>query len=318
LKIFVSLALALGLTTAVVGTSSAAQAAPATGVTRAAAACQAERAVLDSARAKRQGTKQRLTRAQRARKRTAVQLRRAKANGNQARTVRLQRKLRGIDRRLTVLQRRSRNQARAVQAAREVLAECVNGTGGAESPIQDLCDAGLPQALCDTLGGLVPGGGPASPLQAVCDALTPLQPLCDAADRGLPSSPAALFDVVRPLLSAAGLDTLIAIVEDLLAGGRTLQALCDAGLPQQVCEALAGDLPTSISVDAFCEAVGSLPGARQFCTAVAGAGLPSPDVLMDLVQPIIDALGLRDLLRDLLDDLLGGLLGGLFPRQVAA
>ncbi|NYJ02118.1 hypothetical protein HNR19_002816 [Nocardioides thalensis] len=299
-KIFVSLALALGLTTVVVSTTSAAHAAPASaGVTRAAADCSAEQSTLDSIRAKRKATKQKLAKAKRIKKRTAVQLRRAKANDNRARVIKLKRKMKKLTRQIRKLTRRVHNQNRAVQAAKAVLAECQD-SGGTGSPIQDLCPP-LPQALCDGLGGAIPGGSADSPLQALCDAVPQLQPLCDAAGgAGLPTELGALTDLLQPLLDAAGLG-------DLLGGGLpSLDALCGAGLPLPagICDALGGEgVPTELPLDQVCE---QLPGLQALCDALEGGGLPTdPAALTGLLQPIFDALGIGDLL--------GGLLGGGLP-----
>lgn len=280
-KIFVSLALALGLTTVVVGTTSAAQAAPA-GVTRAAADCSAEQSALDTIRAKRKVTKQKLAKAKRIKKRTAVKLRRAKANDNRARVIKLKRKMKRLDRQVRTLTRRLKNQNRGVQAAMSVLAECQN-SGGTDNPIQVLCPP-LPQVLCDGLGGQIPGGSAASPIQDLCDAVPQLQPLCDAAGGGLPTDLGALTDLLGPLLGAISLGDLLPV-----------QSLCDAGVPTQVCDALAleGGLPTTASLSELCTA---LPQLAPLCAAAEG-GLPTDlGALTELLQPLLDLLGLGDLL----------------------
>lgn len=308
-KIFVSLALALGLTTAVVSTTSAAQAAPASaGVSRAAVDCSSEQSTLDTLRAKRKVTKQKLAKAKRIKKRTVAKLRRAKANDNRARVIKLKRKVRKLNRQIKMLNRRLRNQSRAVQAAKAVLAECQNGTGGAQSPIQDLCDT-VPQLqpLCDAIGGgALPGLGTDSPLQSLCDAVAQLQPLCDAAGgSGLPTDLSALGELLQPVLDLLGLG-------DLLGGGGdglpSLDALCGAGLPlpAAICDALGGEgVPTDLPLDQLCT---QLPGLQALCDALEGGGLPTdPSALTDLLQPIFDVLGIGGLL----DDILGGGLGGL-------
>ena len=66
--------------------------------------------------------------------------------------------------------------------------------GGGDSPIQALCDAGLPQALCDA--ATLPGTGGASPLQPLCDMGLP-QAICDASIPGAPTDP---LDPLDPVL----------------------------------------------------------------------------------------------------------------------
>jgi hypothetical protein len=77
--------------------------------------------------------------------------------------------------------------------------------------------------------------------------------------------------------------------------GPSLQALCDAGVPQQVCDALAGlagNLPaSSLPIDQFCTAV---PQAASFCDAFKGGADVS--TLTALLQGLLDTLGLGNLL----------------------
>lgn len=75
------------------------------------------------------------------------------------------------------------------------------GTGGggstATSPIQALCDAGLPQAICDAAAGPAGPGG-ASPIQALCDAGLP-QAICDAAGGSIPAPDPAQLCAIVPI-----------------------------------------------------------------------------------------------------------------------
>ncbi|CAN5273271.1 hypothetical protein BH09ACT12_BH09ACT12_22370 [soil metagenome] len=87
-------------------------------------------------------------------------------------------------------------------------------------PLQELCDAGLPQEVCDAFDSLpvpTPGTGGDSPLQPLCDTGLP-QELCDAAT--LPGT----------------------------GGDSPLQPLCDLGLPQELCDASLPTLPTDPTV----------------------------------------------------------------------
>ncbi|MDP3894961.1 hypothetical protein, partial [Nocardioides sp.] len=106
------------------------------------------------------------------------------------------------------------------------------GTG---SPIQALCDAGLPQEVCDALGGLIPGASAGSPILAQSDAGIP-QEVCDALGGD--------FDPSQ--LDPSVLEALLKSVLDLLGLGGTgspFQPLCDA-VPelQPLCDATSGGL----------------------------------------------------------------------------
>jgi Skp family chaperone for outer membrane proteins len=97
----------------------------------------------------------------------------------------------------------------------DALARCKAGTPatGSASPIQALCDAGLPQALCDALAGLIPGGSTANPADLLCAQVPQAKPLCDALNGGLPggapTTPQDLLDIVRGLLTTLGLGGLV-------------------------------------------------------------------------------------------------------------
>lgn len=92
--------------------------------------------------------------------------------------------------------------------------DCEADAGAPASPIQALCDQGLPQAVCDAFTSLpLPGGTTTGgPLQPLCDAGAP-QALCDAAT--LPSPD----------------------------GASPLQPLCDLGLPAELCAASVPGAP---------------------------------------------------------------------------
>lgn len=88
-------------------------------------------------------------------------------------------------------------------------------TGPTASPIQTLCDAGVPQEICDILGQLVPGGSTASPLYLLCQSAPQAKPLCDLISAGTAPNPADLLNVVNTVLGALGLGDLL---DDLLDG----------------------------------------------------------------------------------------------------
>ena len=173
--------------------------------------------------------------------------------------------------------------------------------GGGLPDIQALCDAGVPQQICDALAGEAGGLPTDVTIDELCDAVPEAQPLCDAFAGGTPD-PTTLLAVLEDVLIAMGLG-------DLLGGGLPdIQALCDAGVPQQICDALAGEaggLPTDVTIDELCEAV---PEAQPLCDAFAG-GTPDATTLLAVLEGVLLALGLGDLL-----DLLGGLP---LPRMAA-
>ncbi len=155
--------------------------------------------------------------------------------------------------------RKARNMV-AVAAKQLRACQQANNGGSTGGPLQPLCDAGLPQPICDALDALpLPGGvsTSASPIQALCDAGLP-QAICDAATN-VPSVP---------------------------GGDNPLQALCDAGLPQGICDLASGQ----VGVDTL-PIPGGLPGLPE----LPFTGLPDVaglDALLALLAPLTSQLPL--------------------------
>jgi len=91
-----------------------------------------------------------------------------------------------------------------------------------------------------------------------------------------------------------------------------IQALCDAGVPQGLCDALANIVPggttTSLSIGQLCTAA---PQAQPLCDALSGGGVPDLGSLQSVLTQVLNALGLGDLLDQLGLGDLTGLLDGL-------
>ncbi len=200
-RIVLGLAIAVGLSFAIVGprSASAAPVAPtavSSQATQAAAAdCSDQQQRVRSVRSKLSAAKQALRKAKR-------QLRGAKANHNAAKVQRLKKRVRTLQRRI----RRLRN---SLGSARAALYSCQNQSAGTDSPIQALCDAGVPQNVCDELAALVPGGGTPDgvSLDALCTAVPEAQPICDAFAGGTPD-PTTLLTIVQGVLLSLGLPGL--------------------------------------------------------------------------------------------------------------
>lgn len=155
--------------------------------------------------------------------------------------------------------RKARN---LVAVAAQQLRACqqAGGGGGTAGPLQPVCDAGLPQEVCDALDGLaLPGGvvGASSPIQSLCDAGLP-QAICDAATN----------------LPLPGADSPI-------------QALCDAGLPQGICDLAAGN----VGLDTL-PIPGGLPGIPGFPGVESVPGL---DTILLLLSPLTSQVPLGTL-----------------------
>ena len=225
----VVVALGLGLGAAAVITSTSTNAAAS------AVDCSVQQSTYDAAVAHQRAVKHKLVKAQRQLKRAKRALRRAVAAGDVAKAHKLAKKVRKLKRLVKRLKHRYSVARDQTAAAHTALATCLASTPPPTSPttptttkpttptttaptpvpIQTLCDAGIPQAVCDALAGLAGGGLPSDvSLDALCDAAPQLQPLCDAANGpgGLPTDPAALTDLLAPLLDLVGLG-------DLLGGG---------------------------------------------------------------------------------------------------
>jgi hypothetical protein len=303
-RLVIGFAVALAMTFTTAAVAGTAEAAPAPAA--AAVDCSSQQAAYDAALAHQHQLGTKLHNAKAKLRIAKHKLHKAQRHHQAAKVHRLKAKVKNLRKRVHRLYHQRQLARTATQNAHTALLTCQaggggGGGGGSSDPIQSLCDAGIPQAVCDALAGLVGGGLPSDlSLQALCDAVSALQPICDAADGGgLPTDPAALTALLQPLLDPLGLG-------DLLGGGlpsdlTSIQALCDAGAPQTVCDALAGlaggGLPSDVSLQALCDAV---PQAQSLCDAVNGGGLPSdPTDLTALRAPVLDALGL------------GGLLGGL-------
>ncbi|GAA3829234.1 hypothetical protein [Nocardioides panacisoli] len=308
LAVALAVAIALVLTGAEVAGTAAAVVSPSAAAPEVAAApdCSAQQAAYDTAVSQRTAAVAKMRAAKHRVTVTKRRLRHAVAAHQAAKAHKLAKKVRKLQRRVRRLTHRLELARAQVGATALALVTCQHGGGGGggggtSSPIQTLCDTGLPEQLCDALGGLA-GGDATTPLQQLCDALPQLQPLCAAAADGLPADPAALTELLQPLLDSLGLGGLLGgggggpLPSDLTS----VQALCDAGLPQTVCDSLAGlanGLPTDLTLAQLCTAV---PQAQAICDAAdLGAGLPTNRTgLTDLLSPVLDTLGL------------GGLLGG--------
>jgi hypothetical protein len=141
---------------------------------------------------------------------------------------------------LTQAKKKQRKAAKALRAARKVLRTCQSQTGGGGGPVppspaeQQCLDAGLPAEICAALGQLPvpePGTGD-SPIQALCDQGLP-QAICDAAT--LPS-PDGETSPLQPLCDA-GLPQ--AICDATAPGGGDLPLppeLCTLPIPLPICE----------------------------------------------------------------------------------
>ncbi len=98
------------------------------------------------------------------------------------------------------------------------------------SPIQALCDAGLPQPICDALAGLAPGGDPADQIQTLCDNGVP-QEVCDGLAQLLqtdPGDPGSAVDALVDLLGG-----IVGQLPEPLGPGLAdlLEALAGSGVP---------------------------------------------------------------------------------------
>ncbi|MCX6400524.1 MAG: hypothetical protein NTX33_11415 [Propionibacteriales bacterium] len=241
-KILVVLGLGLGLTFTSTPIANAGAPAADRAVRSAAAQapdCSAKEAALDKARdnyGKRKSTLKKvrnaLAKAKRAEKRAKTK---KVKKARHARVVKLSKRVKS-----------ERAKVRAARAAvaihKERVIDCRNSgtpTGPTASPIQTLCDAGVPQEICDILAGLVPGGSTASPLALLCSSAPQAAPLCDLISTGTAPDPADLLDVVNTVLVALGLGGLL---DDLL-GGLGLDSVLDPNDLLDLLDLLGGLLP---------------------------------------------------------------------------
>lgn len=194
IKIFVSLALAVGLSFAVVGNATPANAAPAAEASSAAAAapgkCAAKKAKVKKAKKAVKKAKKKVKKAKRTDSRKAVKKSKQKVK-------KAQKKLK-----------------KAKKALKKCRANVDPEPNPNDSPIGDLC-AMVPaplnmitDLLCDALIEFIPGGSGDSPIQALCDAGAP-QELCDALGDAIdalsnidPTNPTSLLDAVVDLVQS--------------------------------------------------------------------------------------------------------------------
>ena len=216
-KIVLGLAVALGLTFAAAPIAGATP----TASTRTAAAATADCSAQDAAAAKASSDYNRanagVAKAQAKVKKLKKKLHKAQRAHHAKQAKKLKKKLKKAKKSLRA-KRAERSRAAAHRSATaDAATRCHAGgpTTGSASPIQALCDAGLPQALCDALAGLIPGGvgTTGTPLDQLCTAVPQAQPLCDAVNNGMaggvPASPDDLLGIVRTLLTTLGLGGLL-------------------------------------------------------------------------------------------------------------
>jgi hypothetical protein len=94
-----------------------------------------------------------------------------------------------------------------------------------------------------------------------------------------------------------------------------VQALCDAGVPQAICDALAGlaaGAPSASDLN-FASLCTQVPGAQALCDAISGAAGSGLDLsaLQGVLTTVLNTVGLGDLLNTLGLGDLTGLLGDL-------
>ncbi|GAA3522639.1 hypothetical protein [Nocardioides daeguensis] len=109
------------------------------------------------------------------------------------------------------------------------------------SPIQSLCDA-IPelQPVCDALGNLPGVGGAGASFDTLCTAVPQMQPLCDAISGGGLTDPAqlaGLVDILKSTLTSLGLGAVVDALAPVLDLVDTLLGLLAGGIP-------SGDLPS--------------------------------------------------------------------------
>jgi hypothetical protein len=171
--------------------------------------CSAEQAALDQARADKRIVKQKLRKAQRALRKAKRALRAAKAADRAGKVTRLKMKVARLKRRVQRLRHRLQVRRAAVVSAQAALDTCLEDDDPSpDSPVQVLCDGGIPQAVCDALAGLLGGTPDGVSLDALCTAVPETQPICDAYAGGTPD-PVTLLAVVTDVLITLGLEGLL-------------------------------------------------------------------------------------------------------------
>ncbi|GAA4807216.1 hypothetical protein ACFQ0K_01965 [Nocardioides caeni] len=231
IKILVVLALALGLG---LTSASASSAAPAAAPAAKAGDCTNQASAVAVARRNynRQVSQQR--RAQRVHA-NAVRAER-KATGRKAKRAAHTRVVRAKNR-VAAERRDVRVSKNRVVRAKRNLSNCRNNggpdTSPTSSPIQTLCDAGLPQTICDGLASLLPTGGTtANPLSLLCAQVPEAQALCNLISTGTAPDPQDLLEVIETVLDDLGLlDLISGLLNGLglgsLLGGSELDDLLD-------------------------------------------------------------------------------------------
>jgi hypothetical protein len=211
IKILVGLAVALGLTLTSAPDVQAAPAADGLAVRAAAPDCSAKEAALAKSRAKHGQFVRAVHHARN-------DLRKAKRAEHRAKTRKAKRaKHKVVVREHKQLRRakaREQKQKRFVRAHQVQVNSCRNSSTPATSPIQTLCDAGIPQDVCDALADVVtPGADPVTTTIAQLCAAAPTEaaPLCDlfSGIGEVPLDPATLTDVLTTVLTTLGLGDLL-------------------------------------------------------------------------------------------------------------
>lgn len=232
-KMLVGLAVALGLTLASAPVASAAPtAAEAASAAATAPDCSRQIAANNRAYASYAAADRSVKAAQAKVKKLTKKVKKAKKVHAKKKVKKLTKKLRKAKKSLRAKKEyRSKVAITRTYTARS-LARCQSGQAatGSESPIQALCDAGLPQPLCDALANLIPGGSTANPIGLLCAQFPQAAPLCDLVATGLPTDPADLLDIVEGLLVTLGLGDLLDTLLDGLGLGTLGDLLNGTGL----------------------------------------------------------------------------------------
>lgn len=204
IKIVVALALATGLTYATGGASNAAPAAAESSVAPRAASCSAEQKKLGNARAVyanwvkvTKKSRASYKKAQRVEKKTVGKKAKKRAH---AKTVKARNKYVSNAKRSDVAKKRA-------VAARRAYDKCVAANqpqpapAPSASPIQVLCDAGIPQVVCDQLVVVIPGGDATSTIKQFCTAFPQGAQLCTLLDNNSTLDPALLVTTLNQIIN---------------------------------------------------------------------------------------------------------------------
>jgi hypothetical protein len=231
-KMILGLAVALGLTLGAAPIASASPAAPAAPAAAAQAPdCSAQVAANNRANASYASANASVKAAQAKVTKLKKKIKKAKKHHAKKQVRKLNKKLKKAKQSLREKKQYRDRVAVTRSYTQRSLARCQAGTPaqGADSPIQALCDAGIPQALCDALAGLIPGGSTANPVGLLCAQFPQAAVLCDAISAGLPTDPADLLDLVETLAKTLGLDGVLNTVLGSLGIGTLGDLLSGAG-----------------------------------------------------------------------------------------